>query len=126
MRIWHYKVIPALPTTQLVAQWRELNSIYEKQDKHILINYIYEYDKIALYNYSLKVIREFKRRGFKIKSFEKFYEYFKDIIPRHQEPLMILFKNEKPPNFYIFKDNRIYRLLFEMYDMAKKLISVLP
>lgn len=95
MRIWHYKIIPALPTTQLVAQWRELNSIYEKQDKHILINYIYEYDKIALYNYSLKVIREFKRRGFKIKSFEKFYEYFKDIIPKHQEPLMILFKNEK-------------------------------
>lgn len=38
----------------------------------------------------------------------------------------ILFKNEKPPNLYIFRDNRIYRLLFEMYEMAKKLISVLP
>ena len=45
MRLWHYKLIPFLPNSQLIAQWRELNSIFKKQDKHILINYVYEYPK---------------------------------------------------------------------------------
>ena len=45
MRLWHYKLIKEglLPDSQLLAQWRELNSIYVKEDKHILINYIYRY-----------------------------------------------------------------------------------
>lgn len=95
MRLWHYKLIPALPSSQLVSQWKELNSIYEKQDKHILINYVYKYHKIALFEYSLKVITEFKRRGYKIKSFERFYNYFCDVIPKHHEPLMIVLKSDK-------------------------------
>ena len=46
MRLWHYKLLPYLPKSQLIAQWRELNSIYKKQDRHILINYIYDYDEV--------------------------------------------------------------------------------
>ena len=87
MRLWHIDLIPYLPNSQLVAQWRELNSIFKKQDKHILINYIYDYDKDYLYIYSLNVIDEMERRNFVIRSYDNFNNYFNEIfnkpIPRH-------------------------------------------
>lgn len=52
MRLWHTDLIPYLPKSQLVAQWIELNSIYKKQDNHILINYVYNYGKEYLLYYS--------------------------------------------------------------------------
>ena len=61
MRLWHYKLIPYLPKSQLLAQWRELNSIFKKQDKHILINYIYEYPREDLYKYSYIVLNELEK-----------------------------------------------------------------
>lgn len=76
MRLWHYKLIPFLPKSQLLAQWRELNSIYEKEDDHILINYIYDSLKVDFAIYSLIVIKEFEKRGYKIKSYKKFEKYF--------------------------------------------------
>ncbi len=78
MRLWHIDLIPYLPKSQLLAQWRELNSIFKKQDKHILINYIYEYDKSALYTYSLRVWNEMCNRGYQ-PNLEKMAFYFKDI-----------------------------------------------
>lgn len=63
MRLWHWKLLPYLPKSQILGQWRELNSIFKKQDKHILINYIYEYDYMDLYRYSLMVIEELDKRG---------------------------------------------------------------
>jgi uncharacterized protein (TIGR02328 family) len=81
MRLWHYKLIEngALPRSQLLAQWRELNSIFKKQDNHILINYIYNYDKAYLKAYADKVIAEIKRRGYKINSFENYNNYFEGV-----------------------------------------------
>ena len=79
MRLWHYKLIQYLPKSQLVAQWRELNSIYKKQDNHILINYIYSYDKSDLLVYSNLVINEMTKRNYKIKNWENYNNYFKDI-----------------------------------------------
>ena len=76
MRLWHYKLIPFLPKSQLLAQWRELNSIFKKQDKHILINYIYEYPKDNLHSYCLLVMNEMDQRGYKIKAIDNFYDYF--------------------------------------------------
>lgn len=76
MRLWHYKLIPYLPKSQLLAQWRELNSIFKKQDNHILINYIYHYPKTYLKAYADKVIAEMKERGYKIKSYENYDKYF--------------------------------------------------
>lgn len=78
MRLWHYKIIHYLPDSQLIAQWRELNSIFRKQDKHILINYIYEYSDEHLHDYSLMVIEEMRKRGISIHSFDNFNKYFKD------------------------------------------------
>ena len=76
MRLWHYELIPYLPKSQLLAQWRELNSIFKKQDNHILINYIYDYPKTYLKAYADKVIAEMKKRGYKIKSYENYDKYF--------------------------------------------------
>ena len=79
MRLWHYKLIPFLPNSQLLGQWRELNSIFRKQDKHILINYIYEYSINDLWNYSYLVSKELLKRNYNINygnadSF--FYKYY--------------------------------------------------
>lgn len=79
MRLWHVDLLPYLPKSQLQAQWRELNSIFKKQDKHILINYIYNYDKKYLWVYSLKVLEEMNRRGIIIRQFSHFDEYFEDV-----------------------------------------------
>ena len=78
MRLWDYRLIPYLPKSQLIAQWRELNSIYKKEDDHILINYIYEYNKKDLGIYSNIVIQEMLSRGIKIKNWKNYEEYFKD------------------------------------------------
>lgn len=77
MRLWHYKLIPFLPDLQLIAQWRELNSIFKKQDKHILINYVYEYDKRSLAIYTQYLVDELKKRDIKIKSFNNLIKYFR-------------------------------------------------
>lgn len=78
MRLWHTKLIPYLPEQQLFGQWRELNSIYKRQNRYILINFVYEYDPIMLYCYSGLVINEMNKRHYHM-NLDNFFEYFKDI-----------------------------------------------
>lgn len=77
MRLWHTDLIPVLPRQQLLGQWRELNSIYRKQDKHILINFIYECPNTFndLYSYSLLIMDEMEKRGYRYND-KNFEEYF--------------------------------------------------
>ena len=83
--MWHYKLLPYLPKSQLLAQWRELNSIFKKQDKHILINYVYEYDIQELHYYADLVINEMTKKGYKINS----WTYYNDMF---QEPTSVPLK----------------------------------
>ena len=78
MRLWHIDLITngLLPKSQLLAQWRELNSIFKKQDNHILINYVYNYSKNYLLHYTWAVLDEMKNRNIKIRSFENEINYF--------------------------------------------------
>lgn len=76
MRLWHYKLVEYLPNLQLLSQWRELNSIYANQNKHILINYIYKYSTFDLLIYSKLVICEMEKRRLKLKSETNFKNYF--------------------------------------------------
>lgn len=71
MRLWHWKILPYLPKSQLLAQKRECDLIWKdigegRKTNHVLINYIWEYEdykeELALYYDLLKM--EFKRRGF--------------------------------------------------------------
>lgn len=66
---------------QLVAEWRELNSIFKKQDNHILINFVYDCPKEHLMYYANLIIHEFENRGYKIKSLDNYNTYFKGIQP---------------------------------------------
>lgn len=79
MRLWHTDIIPFLPKGQLLSQWRELNSIFAKEDKHVLINYIYDYPKTHLKAYTELIMAEMKARGYNIRSFDKMNHYFADV-----------------------------------------------
>lgn len=78
MRLWHYALIPYLPNKQLVAQWRELNSIFKKRDKHILINFIYEYADSELFLYTCEVIIEMLRRGIHFRYSDNYNNFAED------------------------------------------------
>ena len=121
MRLWHYKLIPFLPNSQLIAQWRELNSIFKKQDKHILINYVYEYPKQDLYIYSFMVLAEMIDRHYKIKSIDNFYNYF-EIDPFACGFKLEMKKGETP---FVRHHNERYLIqcfynLQEKYDRGQK------
>lgn len=87
MRLWHTELIPFIPKSQLLAQWRELNSIFAKEDRHVLINYIYEYPKEDLYIYTQIVLKEMRARNVKIRTFDKMERYFEQMaIPAEYFP----------------------------------------
>lgn len=66
MRLWHYKLLEFLPRLQIKGQWSELNCIFKTRKEHILINYVYEYDKKDLLVYTVKVIKILKKYGYNI------------------------------------------------------------
>lgn len=68
MRLWHYKLIPYLPKSQLLAQKRECDLILKdywngKQTNHILINYVHTYSNVDFAVYYSRLYNEFERRG---------------------------------------------------------------
>ena len=80
MRIWHISLLKFLPKPQMVSAWRELNSIFSRQNKHLFINYVYKYPKIYLYAYSMAVIAEMRKRRYQLRKWENFEKYFADIM----------------------------------------------
>lgn len=77
MRLWSIDIIDVLPRQQLLSQWREINClfVFGKRISHILINFVYDYDETDLYRYSLLVLNECKRRGYKVNG-DKMKAYF--------------------------------------------------
>ena len=94
MRLWHIDLIPYLPVAQLKAQWRELNSIFKNQPKHILINYVYNHTKEYLLLYAERVIDEIQRRGYKYKSMENFNNYFQGLYVLREDLIYPEHNNE--------------------------------
>lgn len=114
MRLWHYKLIPFLPKSQLIAQWRELNSIFKKQDNHILINYVYEYPKEDLMEYTCRLLREMRRRDITIKSKENMNKYFgkeKNEIFNN----LVSLRKEYKGNYIPFRKHHNNRYLIQCY-----------
>ena len=114
MRLWHIDLIPYLPKLQLVAQWRELNSIYKKQDNHILINYVYNYGKEYLLYYSNRILFEMGKRGINVKSFENYFNYFSDVLYSHT---MITYRFAEHNDEYLLCN---YYNLLEKYRRGQK------
>ena len=70
MRIWHWKLIKALPREQLVAQCRELSAIAGNLNtkgtpNHILVNKILNYPREHFISYAFYVRQEMARRGYR-------------------------------------------------------------
>lgn len=116
MRLWHYKLIEngLLPKSQLLAQWRELNSIFNNQNKHILINYVYDYPKEYLWEYTMIVVKEMQRRNIEIKTLANADNYFEGIgdIPR-----MI-------GHFYTFEEHNNEYLTICYWNLREKYLRV--
>ena len=70
MRMWHVRMISALPREQLVAQWRELSAIAgniltKGTPNHILVNKVMDYSLDHFITYSAAVRSEMTARGYK-------------------------------------------------------------
>lgn len=113
MRLWHIDIIPYLPDYQLSKQWKELDLIFRKQPKDILINYIYEYPKEYLLYYSNVVMKELYKRHIIIHDFTNYDEYFKDVTIKESDKFRYLQHNNK-----YFK--LCFCLLYERYIRGQK------
>lgn len=121
MRLWHYKLIPFLPKSQLLAQWRELNSIFKKQDKHILINYVYEYGKEDLMEYSIRIMSEMRRRNISIKSIQNYSLYFGKEGKKIFDHLCLLRGQSKNNRYNPFPNHHTDRYLLQcFYNLQEK------
>lgn len=130
MRLWHHSLLSILPKSQLLAQWRELNSIFAKEDRHILINYIYDYSKDDLFAYTQLVLREMRERNITVRTVDKMERYFGDgpfekiVHPFHNhhndEYFEICFFNLKEKFMRGQKDfdTARYETLKNMYEVA--------
>lgn len=105
MRLWHKDLIEVLPRQQLLGQWRELNSIFKLQNRHILINFVYDYSKEHLNTYSLLVVKEMKKRGYKI-NMDNFYEYFEDKFELNEDKTI---KSIKLGTYFVYNVDELYQ-----------------
>ena len=70
MRLWHTKLISALPREQLIAQWRELSAIAGFIQKngipnHLLVNFVLDYPFDHFISYAKLVREEMTKRGYR-------------------------------------------------------------
>ena len=84
MRIWHIKLLPALPKEQLVSQWRELSAIAGKiqisgSPNHVLVNFVMNYDFDHFISYAYYLRQEMTARGYK--TMEKVWEKIVSLKP---------------------------------------------
>ena len=91
MRLWHYKLIPALPNAMLVSQWRECIAIKRQWEKgtlkHRLVSYVELHPKHWFLCYVDMVCYELYKR--KINYNEKYLEEIEDFCVFRVEPSII-------------------------------------
>ena len=77
MRLWHTKLIKALPKAHIVAQWREVSAIAGAIQKngtpnHVLVNFVLDYDYDHLISYAYYLREEMNKR--KIRTMNSVWE----------------------------------------------------
>ncbi len=79
MRLWDYRLIPVLPNTMLVSQWRECIAIKRQWEKgtlkHRLVSYVMNYKGVPFFTYVRLIAMEMDKRNIKYKN-----TYFQEII----------------------------------------------
>lgn len=68
MRLWHQNLIEYLPRQQILGLHRELCALRGNGwgKSHSIVNYVFKYDRIKLYQYHYLVMREMIRRGYDV------------------------------------------------------------
>lgn len=123
MRLWHKDLIDVLPRKQLLAQWRECcaiasNIAIKGTPNHMLVNKMLEYPQIHFIEYCNRILREMKRRGYKVNrsSYERLVDNMKLGQENYRTEGIIITEN-------IFGDwhnkrylNQCFHNLSEKYD----------
>lgn len=116
MRLWHTKLISALPREHLVAQWRELSSIAGKiqlydTPNHVLVNFVMDYDFDHFISYAYYIRQEMTAR--KYRTMNSVWDKITALKPDWTLlPLEEVYKN-KMNDFYL---TVCYYNLYEKYD----------
>ena len=68
MRLWHYKLIPFLPTQQLLGQHRECCALRGKGwgKPHSVVNYVFQHPYYRLFLYHIDVMNEMVARAYSV------------------------------------------------------------
>ena len=115
MRLWHTKLIKALPKQHLVAQWREISAIAGAIQKngtpnHVLVNFVLDYDYDNLISYAYYLREEMKNRG--IRTMDSVWDKIVNLKPDYVLlPLEDVYK-EKMNDLYL---KICYYNLYEKY-----------
>lgn len=115
MRLWHTKLIKALPKQHLVAQWREVSAIAGAIQKngtpnHVLVNFVLDYDYDNLISYAYYLREEMKNRG--IRTMDSVWDKIVSLKPNYVLlPLEDVYK-EKMNDLYL---KICYYNLYEKY-----------
>ena len=115
MRLWHTKLIKALPKQHLVAQWREVSAIAGAIQKngtpnHVLVNFVLDYDYDNLISYAYYLREEMKNRG--IRTMDSVWDKIVNLKPDYVLlPLEDVYK-EKMNDLYL---KICYYNLYEKY-----------
>ena len=116
MRLWHTKLISALPREQLVSQWRECSAIAGKiqtsgTPNHVLVNFVMNYDFDHFISYAYYIRQEMTARKYRTMN-----SVWDKIVSLKSNwtllPLEEVYKN-KMSDFYL---TVCYYNLYEKYD----------
>lgn len=126
MRLWHTKLISAIPNIHLQAQWREISAIVGAIQKngtpnHVLVNFVLNYDYDHLIAYAYYVREEMTKRG--IRTMNSVWEKIISLKPNYTIlPLNEVYK-EKMDKLYL---KICYYNLYEKYmcGMFNDIISI--
>ena len=109
MRLWHYKLIPVLPSKMLVSQWRECIAIKRQWEKgtlkHRLVSYVTEHPRHWFLGYVNMVCNELYKRN--IKYNQKYLEEIEDFC---------IFLVEPPTNYLEHNDRYLAQCYFNLQE----------
>jgi len=90
--------------------------IFNKGNRFIIINYVYEYPKEDLYKYTLLLLDELNKRKINIKQWKYFNNYFNDLLGNNVKMDSNIFINHQTPR-YLFQ---CFVNLQEKYERGQK------
>lgn len=116
IRIWHTKLITALPREQLVAAWRELSAIAGAIQKngtpnHVLVNFVLDYSFDHFISYAYYIRQEMTAR--KYRTMNSVWDKIVALKPEWELLPLDEVYAQKMSNFYL---EICYYNLYEKYD----------